>query len=107
MKTIALVHPGEILREEFLRPLGLSQYRLAKDIGVPPIRISEIVRGKRSLSADTALRLGKYFNNTPEFWMNLQNHFDIEYCKSVLGDVLENQVKVFSFEVKKRSPIHT
>ena len=72
------IHPGEILLEEFLEPLELSQYRLAKDISVPARRINEIVHGKRGISADTALRLARYFGTTDRFWMNLQTHYDLE-----------------------------
>jgi addiction module HigA family antidote len=75
------VHPGEILAEEFIKPLKITQYRLAKDIQVPCIRISEIMRGKRAVTADTALRLGRYFGNSPEFWMNLQAKYDLEMAK--------------------------
>jgi len=78
MKKLAPIHPGEILAEEFLTPLAVSQYRLAKDIGVPPRRINEIVHGKRGVTADTALRLGHYFGMTPQFWMNLQARYDLE-----------------------------
>lgn len=72
------VHPGEILLEDFLKPLGISQYRLAKDLGVPPRRINEIVQGKRPMTADMALRLGCYFNMETQFWMNLQVRYDLE-----------------------------
>ena len=72
------IHPGEILQEEFLNPMGISQYRVAVDIGVPPRRINEIVLGKRGISAGTALRLSRYFGTTPEFWMNLQSRYDLE-----------------------------
>jgi addiction module HigA family antidote len=78
MKKLAPIHPGEILAEEFLTPMAVSQYRLAKDIGVPPRRINEIVLGKRGVTADTALRLGHYFGMTPQFWMNLQARYDLE-----------------------------
>ena len=78
MKKLAPIHPGEILAEEFLAPMTVSQYRLAKDIGVPPRRINEIVHGKRGITADTALRLGHYFGMTPQFWMNLQARYDLE-----------------------------
>ena len=78
MKKLAPIHPGEILAEEFLTPMAVSQYRLAKDIGVPPRRINEIVHGKRGITADTALRLGHYFGMTPQFWMNLQARYDLE-----------------------------
>lgn len=87
------VHPGEILAEEFLNPLGISQYRLAKDIHVPARRINEIVQGKRAVSADTALRLSKYFGNSAEFWLNLQARYDLEVQKAVIASILK-QVKV-------------
>ena len=77
MKKIAPIHPGEILMEEFLKPMGISQYRLAKDIRVPPRRINEIVHGVRNISADTALRLGRYFSISPQFWLNLQSQYDL------------------------------
>ncbi len=78
MKKLKNIHPGDVLREEFLTPLGISAYRLCMDIGVPQTRISEILKGNRSITADTALRLSKYFGNTPNFWLGLQNDFDIE-----------------------------
>jgi addiction module HigA family antidote len=78
MKKLAPIHPGAILAEEFLTPMAVSQYRLAKDIGVPPRRINEIVHGKRGITADTALRFGHYFGMTPQFWMNLQARYDLE-----------------------------
>ena len=77
-KLVADITPGEILAEEFLKPMGISQYRLALDIGVPPRRINEIVRGQRAITADTALRLGRYFRMAPQFWLNLQTHYDLE-----------------------------
>jgi len=76
-KKIPPIHPGEILLDEFLKPLNISQYRLAKDIGVPPRRINEIVQGKRSITANTALRLGRFFNISPQFWINLQSRFNL------------------------------
>ena len=88
------IHPGEILREEFLSPLGLSQYRLAKDMSVPPRRINEIVRGTRAITADTALRLARYFRTSERFWLNLQVHYDLEVEKERLGDRLRHEVKV-------------
>src|ERR1700736_2034184 len=88
------VHPGEILLEEFLSPLGLSQYRLAKDTSVPPRRINEIVRGSRAISADTALRLARYFGTSERFWMNLQSRYDLEVVKDRLGPRLQREVKV-------------
>lgn len=88
------VHPGEVLFEDFLEPLGLSQYRLAQDISVPPRRINEIVHGKRSVSADTALRLGRYFGMSEQFWLNLQSHYDLEIERDRLGDRLKKEVTV-------------
>jgi addiction module HigA family antidote len=86
------VHPGEILLEEFLKPMGISQYRLAKDISVPPRRINEIIHGTRAISADTALRLSRYFGTSERFWLNLQVRHDIEVEKDRLGDTLEKEV---------------
>ena len=96
MKKIDLTNitPGEILEEDFLKPLELSQYRLAKDIGVPPRRINEIVKGERAISADTALRLGRYFSMSAEFWLNLQSHYDLEMEGNRLQKRLEGEVKV-------------
>ena len=90
------VHPGEILMEEFLTPMGISQYRLAHDISVPPRRINEIVHGTRSVTADTALRLGRYFGVSPQFWLNLQSHFDLEQEQDRLGSRLEQEVHAFA-----------
>jgi addiction module HigA family antidote len=95
-KKLPPIHPGEILIEEFLKPMGLSQYRLAKDISVPPRRINEIVHGKRSISADTALRLGRFFGMPPQFWLNLQTRFDLEVTEDRLTDRLETEVQVLS-----------
>ncbi len=91
---LAPIHPGEILLEEFLQPMEISQYRLAKDIGVSPRRINEIVKGKRSVSADTALRLSRYFGLSERFWMNLQSRYDLETEKDKLQNRLELEVKV-------------
>lgn len=91
-EKIAPVHPGEILLEEFLVPMDLSQYRLAKDISVSPRRINEIVHGLRSITADTALRLSRYFGTTERFWLNLQTGYDLEVEKDRLGDRLESEV---------------
>lgn len=96
MKKLKPIHPGEILLEEFMKPFGISQYRLAKDISVPAIRISEIIRGKRSISADTALRLAKYFCTSADFWLNLQIHYDLEIESDKLNKKLKIEVKVFS-----------
>jgi len=93
-KKLPPIHPGEILIEEFLKPMGLSQYRLAKDISVPPRRINEIVHGKRSISADTALRLGRFFGISPQFWLNLQTRFDLEVAEDLLAERIEKEVQV-------------
>ena len=94
-KKITPIHPGEVLLEDFLLPLGISQYRLAKDISVPPRRINEIVHGKRSISADTALRLSRYFKLSERFWLNLQGRFDLETEKDRLNGRIEAEVKIF------------
>ena len=86
------IHPGEILQEDFLIPMGISQYRLSKDTSGPPRRINEIVHGKRAVSANTALRLSKYFGTSERFWLNIQAKFDLEVEKDKLGDRLENEV---------------
>ncbi len=90
------IHPGEILLEEFLVPMGISQYRLAKDVGVPPRRINEVVRGQRSITADTALRLARYFRTTERFWLNLQTRYDLELVKDRLGDRLDREITAFA-----------
>jgi len=88
------IHPGEILLEEFLKPLGNSQYRLAHEISVPPRRINEIVHGKRAVSPDTALRLSRYFGLSEQFWINLQSRFDLESEKDKLAGRLESEVRI-------------
>ncbi len=90
------VHPGEILLEEFLRPLGLSQYRLAKEVSVPARRINEIVKGSRAVTADTALRLARYFGTSDRFWLNLQTRYDLETEKDRLGKRLQQEVQVLA-----------
>ena len=92
MKKLTPIHPGEVLLEEFLNPMGISQYRLAKDISVPARRINEIVHGMRSITADTALRLGRFFGTSAQFWLNLQNHFDLEIQSDKIGDRLDREV---------------
>jgi len=94
VNKLSPVHPGEILLEEFLEPMGISQYRLAKDISVPPRRINEIVHGKRAISADTALRLSRYFGMSEMFWINLQARYDLEVQKDELEDRLDDEVIV-------------
>ena len=91
-KLLADITPGEVLWEDFLQPMAISQYRLAKEIGVPIRRITEIVQGKRAITADTALRLGRFFNMAPEFWLNLQSHYDLEKELEGLGKRLEKEV---------------
>lgn len=89
------IHPGEILQEEFLRPMRISQYRLAKDIGVPPRRINEIVHEIRAISPDTALRFSRFFGTTPDFWLNLQMQYDLVVWRGRLKKTLEREVRVF------------
>jgi len=91
-EKLALIHPGEILREEFLEPMGISQYRLAKNISVPPRRINEIVHGKRSITADTALRLGRFFDMSAQFWLNLQTRYDLEVTEDLLEGRLAEEI---------------
>ncbi|MFA5055050.1 MAG: HigA family addiction module antitoxin [Dehalococcoidia bacterium] len=91
-KKLTPIHPGEVLLEEFLNPMGISQYRLAKEINVPPRRINEIVHGVRAVTADTALRLSRYFGTSERFWLNLQTRYDIEKEKDRLGDALDKEV---------------
>ena len=93
-RKLAPIHPGEVLLADFLEPLGLSQYRLAQDISVPPRRINEIVHGKRGITADTALRLARYFGTSERFWLNLQARFDLETQRDALGSRLEREVTV-------------
>jgi antitoxin HigA-1 len=95
-KLLSNITPGEILQEEFLKPMAITQYRLAKDIGVPPRRINEIVNGQRAITADTALRLGRYFRMSPEFWLNLQSHYDLEQEQERLAGRLAKEVKVLA-----------
>jgi antitoxin HigA-1 len=95
-KKMPPIHPGEILQEEFLEPMGISQYRLAKGIKVSARRINEIVQGKRSITAGTALRLARFFGTTAQFWLNLQSHFDLETELDRLGDTLEKDVEVLA-----------
>jgi antitoxin HigA-1 len=90
------IHPGEILVTEFLDPMGISQYRLAKDIGVTPRRINEIVHGRRAISADTALRLSHFFGMEAQFWLNLQSRYDMEVAREQLHDKIIKQVRPFS-----------
>ena len=97
-KELPPIHPGEILMEEFLEPMGISQYRLAKDISVPPRRINEIVHGKRSITADTALRLGRFFGMSPQFWLNLQTRYDLEVTEDLLEYRLDAEVHALQMQ---------
>ncbi len=92
---LAPVHPGEVLLEEFIRPMGLSQNRLAIDIGVDTRRINEIVLGKRAITADTALRLSRFFGNSPQFWMGLQSQYDLDVAQDQLGKRLDREVRPY------------
>jgi antitoxin HigA-1 len=91
------VHPGEVLLEDFMKPLGLSQYRLAQDIGVPALRISQIVHGKRAITADTALRLARYFGTSAHVWMRLQARYDLEQAEATLAERIQREVKLSPF----------
>jgi addiction module HigA family antidote len=100
-KKIQPIHPGEILMEEFLKPFKISQYRLAKDIDVAPRRINEIIHGSRAITANTALRLGKYFNTSPQFWLNLQSRYDLITESKELAKTLNNKVKSLGLVAQK------
>lgn len=90
------IHPGDILRQDFLQPLGISVYALAKAIHVPRSRANDIVLGRRGVSADTAIRLGRYFKTTPEFWVNLQARYDLDVAKQALRDTVEREIEPFA-----------
>ncbi|MCJ7532900.1 MAG: HigA family addiction module antitoxin [Anaerolineales bacterium] len=98
-EKLQTIHPGEVLLEEFLKPMNLSQSRLALDIGVHPRRINEIVLGKRSVTADTALRLARYFGNSPQFWLGLQAEHDLDVAEDLLGDRLDREVRTHTTPV--------
>lgn len=90
------IHPGEVLAEDFMKPLGLSQYRVAQDIGVPALRINQIIRGKRAITADTAMRLSRYFGTSADVWLRLQARYDLEVAEREYGDRIEREVKVLA-----------
>jgi addiction module HigA family antidote len=92
-RKLAPIHPSEILQSEFLEPFGVSQYRLAKEVGMPPRRVNEIVHGQRAITANTALRLARYFGTSERFWINLQSTYDLEVERDRLGDVLQKEVR--------------
>ena len=93
-KLLSPIHPGEVLLEDFMKPLGLSQYRVAKDIGVAPIRISQIIKGQRSISVDTAMRLAQYFGTSAAIWLRLQMRYDLESAQDDLGEQIKREVRV-------------
>jgi len=95
-EKMAPVHPGEILLEDFMKPLGITQYRLAKEMNVYPRKVNEIVQDKRAITADTALRLARFFGTSPEVWMNLQAHYDLELARDDLDEQVEREVVPFS-----------
>ena len=97
--ALSPIHPGEILLEDFMKPLGLTQYRLAKDIGVTPIRISQIVKGQRSISVDTAMRLARYFGTSAAVWLRLQVRYDLEVAQGQLSERINQEVKVYQSPV--------
>ena len=94
-KKLSPITPGDVLLEEFLRPMNITQNQLAKDINVPANRISQVIHGKREITADTALRLGKYFGIEPEFWINLQVRYNMKIARSKVGKIIEEEVKVY------------
>jgi len=94
MEKLPPIHPGEILMEDFMKPLGLSSYRVAKDIGVPALRISQIVRGQRSITADTAMRLARYFGTSAGIWLRLQARYDLEIAEAKMAKRINREVKV-------------
>ncbi len=101
-ETLSPIHPGEVLREEFMKPLGLTQYRLAHDIGVAPIRISQIVNGQRAITVDTALRLARYFGTSAAVWLRLQVRYDLEVAEQEMREKIDREVKVLS---QTQSPV--
>jgi addiction module HigA family antidote len=99
MERLPPVHPGEVLLEDFMKPLGLSKYRVAKDIGVPTLRISQIVRGQRSITADTALRLARYFGTSAAVWLRLQARYDLEVAEAKIAKRINREVKILQREL--------
>jgi len=93
-KRLSPIHPGEILLEDFMKPLGITQYRLAQDMGVAPIRISQVIRGERAITVDTAMRLARYFGTSAAVWLRLQVRYDLESAKTTLGPRIDREVKV-------------
>ena len=106
MNKLPPIHPGEVLLEDFMKPLGLTQYRVAKDIGVPPLRISQIVRGQRAVTADTAMRLARYFGTSAAVWLRLQARYDLEMAQAKLADRINREVKVLQKSELQLQPTH-
>jgi addiction module HigA family antidote len=106
MNKLPPVHPGEVLLEDFMKPLGLTQYRVANDIGVPPLRISQIVRGQRTITADTAMRLARYFGTSAAVWLRLQARYDLEIAEVKLADRIKREVKVLQKPDLQLQPTH-
>lgn len=104
MKNLLGIHPGEILHEDFLKPMYISAYRLAKETQLDQTRISEIIKGKRSITVDTALRFAKFFGNSPEFWINIQRHYDIENKKREISGVLKS-IHTYRFTNRKKDTV--
>ena len=98
MDRLPPIHPGEVLLEDFMKPLGLTQYRVAKDIGVSPLRISQIVRGQRAISADTALRLARYFGTSPAVWLRFQARYDLEVAEELMAERIQREVRVLAMD---------
>ena len=103
-EILSPIHPGEVLLEDFMKPLGLSQYRLAKDIGVAPIRVSQIVHGQRAITVDTAMRLGRYFGTSAVVWLRLQVRYDLEAADRELSERIRREVKVLQQPVTSANP---
>lgn len=103
MKRLSPIHPGEILSEDFMKPLGLSQYRVAKDIGVPALRISHIVNGKRAITADTALRLARYFGTSAAVWMRLQAQYDLKVAQNALEKQIKQEVRILKMSATTKA----
>jgi addiction module HigA family antidote len=99
-ESLSPIHPGEILLEDFMKPLGLSQYRLAYDIGVTPIRISQIVNGRRAITVDTAMRLARYFGSSAAVWLRLQVRYDLEVAEKTMSERINREVKVFQETIR-------
>ena len=106
MNKLPPIHPGEVLLEDFMKPLGLTQYRVAKDIGVPPLRISQIVRGQRAVTADTAMRLARYLRTSAAVWLRLQARYDLEVAEAKLADRINREVKVLQKSDLQLRPTH-